>query len=120
MVKRDCKVYAKDILDNMQMAEDFLKNISFEKLLEDRKTAYAVIRCIEIIGEAVKHMPDYIRKKYPKIPWKMMAGMRDKVIHEYFGIALEVVWKTVKEEIPVLKPLMKNIFAELKCGMNKD
>ena len=100
MVKRDCRVYVKDILDNMQMAEDFLRKISFEKLSEDRKTTYAVIRCIEIIGEAVKHIPDVTRKIHPEIPWKMMAGMRDKVIHEYFGIALEVVWKTVKEEIP--------------------
>mgnify|MGYP001576286711 CR=1 FL=1 len=114
MVKRDHRVYIKDMLDNMQMAEDFLKNISFEKLSEDKKTAYAVIRCIEIIGEAAKHIPDVIRKNHPEIPWKMMAGMRDKVVHEYFGIVLEVVWETVKEEIPSLKPSMKKILFELK------
>lgn len=113
MVKRDYRVYVKDMLDNMQMAEDFLKNVSFEKLSEDKKTTYAVIRCVEIIGEAAKHIPDVMRKNHPEIPWKMMAGMRDKVVHEYFGIVLEVVWKTVKEEIPILKPLLKRILLKL-------
>ena len=114
MVKRDYRVYIKDILDNIQMAEDFLRHISFEKLSEDKKTTYAAIRCVEIIGEAAKHIPNVIRKKHPEIPWKMMAGMRDKIIHEYFGVVLEVVWKTIKEEIPALKPLMKKILTELK------
>lgn len=113
MTKRDYSIYIKDIIENMEIAEKFLRNMSFEKFAKDKKTAYAIIRCTEIIGEATKHIPDDIRKKYPEIPWKMMAGMRDKVIHEYFGIALEVIWKTVKEEIPKVKPLVKKVLKEI-------
>jgi uncharacterized protein with HEPN domain len=113
MTKRDYRIYIKDILKNMETAEGFLKGMLFEDFAKDRKTSYAVVRCIEIIGEATKHIPNLIRKRYPKIPWKRMAGMRDKVIHEYFGVAIEVVWKTVKEEIPKIKPLVKKVLAEL-------
>ncbi len=113
MTKRDYKVYIRDILENMNVAEDFLRAVTFDKLSQNQKTAYAVIRCLEIIGEAAKYVPGAVRKKYPEIPWKRMAGMRDKVIHEYFGVVLEVVWKTVKEEIPEIKPAIKKILDEL-------
>ncbi len=69
---------------------------------------------MEIIGEGVKNIPQILREKYPKIPWKDMAGMRDRLIHEYFGVKLEVVWNTVKEEIPDLKPKFQKILWELE------
>jgi uncharacterized protein with HEPN domain len=114
MRKRNYKVYLQDIMENMDIAENFLEGMSLEKLTKDKKTVYAVVRSIEIIGEATKHIPDSIRKKYPEIPWKRMAGMRDKVIHEYFGVNLEVVWRTLKEEIPPIKVLIKKVLAQLK------
>lgn len=116
MKNRDYKIYIEDILENIKIAENFIKHISFEKFSKDKKTAYAVVRCIEIIGEATKHIPNSIRKKYPKIPWKRMAGMRDKLVHEYFGVVLKVVWKTVKEEMPIIKPLIKKILLDLKSN----
>ena len=70
---------------------------------------YACIRALEIIGEAVKHIPEEVRQKYPQIPWKKISGMRDMLIHDYFGIDTVVVWKTIKERIPEIKTLFKEI-----------
>jgi uncharacterized protein with HEPN domain len=80
--------------------------------LRDRKTVYAVIRALEIIGEAAKNVPIEIKNNYSQIPWKDMAGMRDKVIHEYFGIDLKRVWTTVNTDIPKLKPRFEKILRE--------
>lgn len=83
-------------------------------IVKDEKTYYAVIRCIEIIGEAVKQIPDYVRIKYPEIPWKDMAKMRDKVIHFYFDINLEIVWLTITKDIPEIKPLILKVLEDNK------
>ena len=80
----------------------------------DRKTTFAVIRAPEIIGEATKHIPKTIVNKYPEIPWKDMAGMRDKVIHEYFGVDLKVVWKTVNQHIQEIKPLIQKVLEDVE------
>ena len=81
--------------------------MTFEDFAKDRKTINAVIRSFEVIGEAAKKIPKSIRDKHPSIPWKKMVGMRDKMIHEYFGVDIEIIWKTIKEDIPSLKPLIQ-------------
>lgn len=73
-----------------------------------------LLRALEIIGEASKSIPDYIQDAYPEIPWRDMAGMRDKVIHEYFGVNLKIVWKTVKDSIPELRPMFDKILKDLE------
>lgn len=88
--------------------------MDFGEFLRDKKTAYAVIRAIEVIGEACKKIPKSLRQRYPEIPWREMAGMRDKVIHEYFGVSLERVWETVKRDIPSLKPLFEQILKDVE------
>jgi uncharacterized protein with HEPN domain len=113
-MKRNILIYLKDIIENIERAENFIKNMSYDEFVQDEKTHYAVIRCIEIIGEATKHIPNSIRNKYPEIPWKDIAGMRDKVIHFYFGVNLERVWKTCKEDIPEIKLLIKKIIENLE------
>jgi len=113
-MKRDISIYLKDILENMKRAERFVKDINYEEFTDDEKTHYAVIRCIEIMGEAAKQIPKSICQKYPEVPWKDIAGMRDKVIHFYFGVNLERVWLVVKEEIPRIKPLIRKIQKELR------
>ena len=97
----------------MEAAEDFVSDCTFEDFIGDIKTQYAVIRALEIIGEAAKNVPEDIRQKYPSIPWKDLAGIRDKLIHAYFGVDLEVVWLSVKEGIPESKTVIGSLLAEL-------
>ena len=113
---RDISVYLKDILLNMGDAEEFIQGFSYDQFVSDKKTLNAVLRSIEVIGEAAKQVPDEIRVKYPSVPWKEMAGMRDKIIHFYFGVDREAVWLVVKERIPGLKPLIEQILRDLSAA----
>lgn len=113
MYERDLTIYIKDMIEGIEKAEGFTKDLSYENFAADEKTHYAVVRCIEIIGEAAKHVPQEIRKEYSDIPWKDMAGMRDKVTHFYFGVNLEKVWLVVKKDFPQLKPLIKKALEKL-------
>jgi len=110
---RHILLYIKDILDNMQDAEEFIRGISYEQFCADKKTFNAVLRSIEVIGEATKNVPEGIRDRYPDVPWKEMAGMRNKVIHFYFGVDREIVWLVVKDRITMLRPLIEQILQEM-------
>jgi len=112
-MKRDVALYIKDILKNMDKAGRFIKDTAYEDFASDEKTNYAVVRCIEIIGEAAKNIPENIRRKYPDIPWKKMAGMRDKISHFYFGIDMKKVWLAVKRDIPKIKPQIRKILKDM-------
>jgi len=101
--------YINDILDSMARVEEFVCDMSYDDFSQEVKTQFAVVRAIEIIGEAAKKIPAPVREKYPKIPWRSITGMRDKVVHEYFGLNLEVIWKTVKEDIPAVKPYFEEL-----------
>jgi uncharacterized protein with HEPN domain len=113
-MKREIGDYIQDISDAMNKAMEFVEGMEYEDFICDDKTIFAVIRVIEVIGEAVKNIPEDVKKEYPEIPWREMAGMRDKLIHGYFGVNLKRVWKTVKEEIPPLKPLFEKILIKLE------
>ena len=115
-MNRDISIYVKDILENMERAERFVEGMSYEEFAEDEMANFAVMRCIEIMGEAAKHVPDSVRDKYPGIPWRDIAGMRDKVIHFYFGVNLERVWLVVEEDIPQIKPHITKVLEDLKGG----
>jgi uncharacterized protein with HEPN domain len=113
MKKREYGDYLQDILDSINDIEKFIGGMSFDEFTDDRKTLNAVVRSIEIIGEAAKKIPKTITRKYPGIPWKKMAGMRDKLIHEYFGVDLAILWKVAGEDIPRLKTELQAIFKTL-------
>ncbi len=113
-MKRTYRDYVQDILTSIQEIEEFTEYMEFEDFVEDKKTVNAVIRSLEVMGEAVKKIPPDIRDKYPEVPWKYIAGMRDKLIHEYHGVDLGIVWKVIKEEIPPIKPVFERIWRELE------
>ncbi|ABQ91915.1 HepT-like ribonuclease domain-containing protein [Roseiflexus sp. RS-1] len=113
-MSRNVLVYIKDILQNMRDAEQFIQGMTYEQFVADKKTVNAILRSIEVIGEAAKRVPDDVRAQYPQIPWKEMAGMRDKVIHLYFSVDNETVWLVVKERIPSLQPLIEQIVRDLE------
>jgi uncharacterized protein with HEPN domain len=101
--KREYRDYLQDIYDAINEVATFIEGMTYKDFLKDKKTINAVIRSIEVIGEASKQLPKAIKDKYPSIPWTKMAGMRNKVIHEYFGVDIEIVWKTAKKQIPALE-----------------
>lgn len=103
-MKRNYKLYLEDILDAMGSIERFVAGMKLENFIGDDKTVSAVIRKFEIIGEATKQIPEELTQKYPKIPWKEMAGMRDRLIHFYFGVDHNLVWETSQKRIPNLFP----------------
>ncbi len=109
MTKRNEQVYIRDIVDSIERIEDYTKGLSFEQFSHDQKTIDAVIRNFEIIGEATKNLSNEIKSSYQDIPWKEMAGMRDKMIHDYSGVDLDIIWKTIKERLLELKKSLEGI-----------
>jgi uncharacterized protein with HEPN domain len=114
MKRRDYRDYLQDILNAVDDIEGFVDDMSFEEFAKDRKTLNAVVRSIEIIGEASKNIPDALKAKYEELPWKQMTGMRDKLIHAYFGVDVETLWKAVKENIPPLKKSIQKMLKDLE------
>ncbi len=112
-MKRDVRLYIDDIFDAVEKIESYVEGLSFEGFAEDNKTVDAIVRNFEIIGEATKRIPPEIKEKYPQIPWRMMTGTRDKLIHEYFGVNLQVLWKAVKEDLPPLKRSLKQMLLKI-------
>lgn len=102
-MKKDIRVYIEDILESIAKIEEYTKNVTEKIFNKDTQLQDSVLRRLEIIGEAVKNIPTDFRNKYPEIPWKNIAGMRDILIHEYSGVNLKRVWKVVKKDLLDLK-----------------
>ena len=109
MSKRGIKLYLEDIKDSIRKIEKYTRGVGLDKFSRDEKLIDAVVRNLSIIGEAVINIPKEIKGKNPDVSWKEIKGMRNKVIHEYFGIDEEILWKTIKEELPIFKDQIKKI-----------
>ena len=110
---REYEDYLSDLLDAVEKIQFFIKGLDFDNFKKDDRTKFAVIRALEIIGEAAKHIPEEVRIKNPEVPWKEMAGMRDVLAHDYFGIDEETVWLTAKEKTPQLITSIKKVLTEI-------
>lgn len=106
--------YLRDMLDAADKATEFVAGLDTHTFVADSKTTYAVVRALELIGEAAKKIPSSIRRRYPDVEWSAMAGMRDRLTHEYFGVNLDVVWQTVQEDLPILRPRLRSIIQEIR------
>ena len=109
MSKRMDADLIQDIIESIHRIISYTENISYDKFLKDYKSQDAVIRNLEILGEAVKLLSVKIKEKYPHIPWKDITGTRDKLIHDYFGVNIDIVWDIVKTEIPKILPEVEKI-----------
>jgi len=114
MPKRGDQEFISDIKESMERIEKYTTGMSYEMFLQDTKTQDAVVRNVEIIGEAAKNLSTDFRKKYSHLDWKKIAGMRDKIIHFYFGVKWDIVWAVIKDKIPTLSEQIYSILNELK------
>jgi uncharacterized protein with HEPN domain len=108
---RDFRVLLDDILEACRSIQSYTSDLSFPAFSADKKTVDAVVRNLEIIGEAIKKLPEEIRDRNPDVPWKKIAGLRDILIHEYFGIDLEIIWDVVTNKLPSLADRISDILS---------
>jgi uncharacterized protein with HEPN domain len=104
--------YVEDILDAMEKAEILIENVTYGQFEADFRINFAVVRALEIVGEATKRLPPALRDEYPDIPWREMAGMRDRIIHGYDTVDLRIVWDTTRHRIPSVKPQIRQILED--------
>ena len=109
MSKRESALYLQDIVSSLKKIEEYIKGLSFEQFSQDEKTIDAVVRNLEIIGEAANNIPKVFQDEHTTIPWEKMVSIRNKVLHEYFGVDEDILWKTVTEDLPPLQAELQNL-----------
>ena len=110
---RDVRVFVADVLESISRIEEYCRGFDSDRFLADGLVQDAVFRRLEVIGEAVKGIPDEVRAKYPQIPWKQIAGLRDVLIHGYFGVKVERIWTVIQDDLPGFKEVMTAIQNDL-------
>jgi uncharacterized protein with HEPN domain len=108
-MKREYEDYLRDMLENAELALSFVHGMDYDQFFEDEKSKYAVMRALEVIGEAARQVPENMRDAAPAIPWREITGMRNKLMHEYFGANMKVVWRTVNEDLPIIIPTLQKM-----------
>lgn len=119
-MKRKYRFFIQDMMHAINDIEKFVGKMDFDEFCSDDKTRSAVVWKVETIGEASKNIPGEIKAKYKELPWKEMAGTRDKIAHFYFGIDYEIVWQIIKEELPSIKPIIKKMLDEISEDDTKE
>lgn len=110
---REYADYLRDMLTYSERAEGLIADLDLNGFLLDEAKFLAVVRALEIIGEAARHVPANVRRRWPEVPWRRMVAMRNKLIHEYFGVDPEVIWRTVREDLPALRAALAGLEEEL-------
>jgi uncharacterized protein with HEPN domain len=105
----DIRLFYEDIIESIDRILRYTAGMTYEEFVSDTKTQDAVIRNLEILGEAVKNLPDVFKEQYPDVPWRVISRMRDRLIHHYFGVSLEIVWETIQTDIPALREQLRTI-----------
>jgi uncharacterized protein with HEPN domain len=108
-MKKDPQIFLRHILDSIEAIEAYTQDLSKEEFIDSQEKQDSIIRRIEIIGEAVRNLDENFRQEYPEVVWRKIVGMRDKLIHEYFGVDLDLIWEVVKRYLPDLKEQIKGI-----------
>lgn len=108
-MKKDDRVYLQHVVEAIGRIQDYLTEVSKEQFLQTSLLQDAVIRRLEIIGEASRNLSEEFRNRYPQVPWAHIVGLRNRIVHEYFGVDLEIVWEIVQYDLPLLKEQIENI-----------
>jgi len=111
-MSRDYRLYLDDMRESCEKVLRYVRGLTFDQFMHDEKTFDAVVRNLEIIGEAAKHIPPDIRSRYPEVEWPKIAGLRDVVVHEYFGLDEDILWDVVQNHVPVLLNHVLRILAQ--------
>ncbi len=113
MLPKDPKAFIYHILESIEKIENYTKGLTYERFEKNSMVKDAVLRNLEIIGEASKNIPEEIRYRYSDIPWSEMARLRDRIIHKYFSVDYEIIWDIINNELPVLKRKLKLVISSL-------
>ena len=113
MSKRDVRLFLADMLDSIGKIERYTAGMDFARFAEDERTVDAVVRNLEILGEAARQIPEEVRHRYPAIPWRRVVGLRNIVVHAYFAVDLEIIWTIIQENLPMLKQALQRMLADL-------
>ena len=111
-MNRSPLIYLNDIAESIDKIQNYAEGLSYEEFCKSDMVVDAVLRNLEVIGEASSHISNEIKEAYPDVPWKLMKSMRNILIHEYFGVDLEIVWKTIRESLPELLAIVRKAISE--------
>lgn len=114
MSKRDARLLLQDMLESLEKIERYTAGLTFERFAQDDRTVDAVVRNLEVIGEAARQIPSEVRERCPEVPWRRVIGLRNVVVHEYFAVDVEIVWTVVRQSLPELKEALRRMMAELE------
>ena len=112
MNDRSYLMFLEDIIESIEKIDLYISELTYDAFIEDSKTVDAVVRNLEIIGEASKRIPDNLKENMKEVPWHRMAGLRNIIAHEYFGIELIIIWKIINDNLPEVKPSLEKLLKE--------
>lgn len=111
MPSRDPKLLLEDIVAAIRKIERYTAGMDWERFRQDEKTTDAVVRNLEVVGEAVRRLPEDFIARHPNVPWRQAAGLRNRIVHDYFGLDLEIIWEVIQHDLPRLRQQLENLGA---------